>query len=73
MPRQDVSEKKITFKLMIQEPIYHEFGGELINDNKLSYFFKQFFKERKGNTSLFKFLLSNIIQLQSWYYTSGIV
>lgn len=45
MPRQDVREKKITFKLMIQEPIYHEFGrggGELINDNKLSYFFKQF-------------------------------
>ena len=26
MPRQDVREKKITFKLMIQEPIYHEFG-----------------------------------------------
>ena len=42
MPRQDVREKKITFKLMIQEPIYHEFGGELINDNKLPYFFKQF-------------------------------
>ena len=46
MPRQDVREKKITFKLMIQEPIYHEFGweggGKLINDNKLSYFFKQF-------------------------------
>ena len=44
MPRQDVREKKITFKLMIQEPIYHEFGrgGESINDNKLSYFFKQF-------------------------------
>lgn len=43
MPRQDVREKKITFKLMIQEPICNEFGGgELINDNKLSYFFKQF-------------------------------
>lgn len=36
-------------------------------------FSNSFLKERKGNTSLFKFLLSNIIQLQSWYYTSGIV
>lgn len=27
MPRQDVREKKITFKLMIQEPICNEFGG----------------------------------------------
>lgn len=27
MPRQDVREKTITFKLMIQEPICNEFGG----------------------------------------------